>query len=81
MSTSSTKFKAAASYSDAELLALYREAEARIVATGQSYSLEGRTLTRANLPDIQERIRELEAKINKASRGAATNYARFKRPE
>ena len=44
-------------------LAQYYEAESKILE-GQSYSLGSRSLTRTNLREVQNMIRELEAKIN-----------------
>ncbi|BCJ98101.1 DUF6148 family protein [Anaerocolumna chitinilytica] len=44
-------------------LAQYYEAESKILE-GQSYSLGSRSLTRTNLGEVQNMIRELEAKIN-----------------
>lgn len=40
----------------------YLEAE-RAILTGQSYSMEGLSLTRANLADVQKAIAQLETQI------------------
>lgn len=42
-------------------LEMYYLAEEKILQ-GQSYSIAGRTLTRANLSDVQSKIKELETK-------------------
>lgn len=44
-------------------LVLYYKAEKAILAS-QSYEIEGRKLTRANLKDVQSMIASLEAKIS-----------------
>jgi hypothetical protein len=48
-----------------------RAAIAAIETHGQAYSLDGNALqlTRANLPDLYVRERELERKIGRATRG------------
>jgi hypothetical protein len=51
-------------------LALYLTAE-QTVLTGQSYSIGGRTLTRADLADIQEGIRIWNERANSLSAGAS----------
>ncbi len=45
-------------------LLLYYKAE-KAILSGQSYSVEGLTLTRANLKDVQNMIAELEKKVAK----------------
>lgn len=46
-------------------LALYYDAEKAILSS-QSYSLGGKTLTRANLADVQRTIKELETDLKVA---------------
>ncbi len=46
-----------------ERLQLYREAEKQILSGAQSYSIAGRSLTRANLGEVQKMISQLEADI------------------
>lgn len=46
-----------------ERLQLYREAEKQILSGAQSYSIAGRSLTRANLGEVQKMIIRLEADI------------------
>jgi hypothetical protein len=75
-----TKVTTANSYSDAELLALFREGVALIAATGQSYQISGRTYNAASLPSMWDTIERLEARISAASSGPmATNYVRLVR--
>lgn len=74
-----TKVTTANTYTDAELLALFREGVALIAATGQSYQIGGRTYTAANLPTMREMIDWLEGRISVEANGIATNYARLVR--
>ena len=46
-----------------ERLQLYREAEKQILSGAQSYSSAGRSLTRANLGEVQKMISQLEADV------------------
>lgn len=46
-----------------ERLQLYREAEKQILSGAQSYSIAGRSLTRANLGEVQKMISQLEADV------------------
>jgi hypothetical protein len=74
------KYSTTNDYTDAELLALYRECLARISVSGQSYQVMGRIFTAANLAEVRRQIEWLEGRINSAS-GMATNIARIKRPQ
>lgn len=59
-------------------LAAYKAAETAIISGAQSYSVSGRTITRGNLADIQNKIRELEARVDRKARidgGEAMNVA------
>ena len=49
-------------------LATWMAAEDK-VAAGQSYSISGRSLTRANLSDIREAIKFWEVRVQRLSRG------------
>ena len=52
-----------------ELLARYKQAEATIVTgTAASYSIGGGSWTALSLPDLQQRIRELELRIARKTR-------------
>lgn len=75
-----TKFTTANDYTDAELLALFREGVAAIAATGQSYQIAGRMYTAASLPAMFTVMEQLERRIDAASSGTmATNLARIVR--
>lgn len=67
---------------DAELLEFTRAAIAQITLHGQSYTISGRQLTRADLPTLHEQLKMFEARVNAA--GAASNrksnLARLGRP-
>lgn len=52
----------------AEMLALYEDAIAKVLA-GQSYSMGGRTLTRANLGELQEGQQYWARRAARASNG------------
>jgi len=73
-----TKVTTANTYTDAELLALYREGVAQIAATGQSYQIAGRTYTAASLPALRDTIDWLESRIS-SEQGMATNYVKLVR--
>lgn len=74
-----SKYVAQFEYTDAELLALFREALARVSVSGQSYQIAGRIFTAANLPEIRKQVEWLESRVN-ATSGPAENIARLKRP-
>lgn len=63
-------------FTDAELLTLYRAALAA-VATGQSYSIGGRSLTRADLKSIREMVEWLEQRTNSEDNGGNIALVRF----
>ena len=52
-------------------LELYYEAEEKILQ-GQSYSIGSRSLTRANLGEVQDKIKELESKVKSLSKRGHT---------
>jgi len=74
-----TKVTTANTYTDSELLALFREGVALIAATGQSYQIAGRMYNAASLPAMRETIDWLEGRITSESSGLVTNYARLVR--
>lgn len=49
-------------------LTLWMDAEDK-VAAGQSYSIQGRSLTRADLSEIGERIDKWDARVKRLSKG------------
>lgn len=52
------------------MLVLYNEA-LQAVATGQSYEINGRRMTRADLREIRDTIEWLEARIERAGENTA----------
>jgi hypothetical protein len=67
-----TKYVANDTYTDAELLALFRECYARISVSGQSYQMTTpgggtTTFTAADLPRVRDQIDKLQAAVNGAS--------------
>jgi len=78
------QFIATGTGTDQELLDLTRAAIAKILATGQTYSVDGRSLTMASLPELRSYAQELESKIAAAAAAASgsgptRNLARFYR--
>ena len=61
------KYEAGYTYTDAELLALYREALAAISVGGQQYRIDDRWFTSADLPEVRDMITWLEQRINEAN--------------
>ena len=53
----------------AEQLEEVQDAISAILTKGQSYSIEGRTYTRANLKDLQDREAYLRPLVERESRG------------
>lgn len=72
------KFATSNEYTDAELLALCREAIAQIFATGVSYAIAGRQWTSADLPSLRSQVEWLESRIDSEA-PAAQNLARLVR--
>lgn len=60
-----------------ERLELYYAAERRILE-GQSYKLGSRELTRANLKEVQDKIKELENDIEKLESSGTTKRKVYK---
>lgn len=71
------KLVAQYTYTDAELLALYRECWAKC-SQGITFDLEGVRYSRADLPQIEATIARLERRVNSASHGPAFNLARLR---
>lgn len=68
---------------DQELLDFTRAAIAQITAHGQAYTIDGREMTRADLPTLHEQLRMFESRVNAAagvSSANKSNLARFGRP-
>jgi len=66
-------------FTNAELLTLYRSALAA-VATGQSYSIGGRTLSRADLGQIRDTIDWLQSQIGDEATGGKHALIQFGEP-
>lgn len=71
---------AAGTGTDQELLNLARAAIAQILANGQAYSIDGDTLTRADLPELRRQVEWLEQRVNAETESQpAENLVQFKR--
>lgn len=57
-----------------ELLDLTRAAIAQVMATGQAYSMDGRSLTRASLPELIAAEKYFAAKVAAESSTAGMAY-------
>lgn len=63
------------------LLTSYLSALEAIATRGQSYSLDGRTLTAADLDKVRQTIAELQAAISRAQGNRRTSmYAQYRTP-
>lgn len=63
------------------LLTLYKEA-LEAIATGQSYTIGGRSLSRANIREVRETIEWLERRIRRAtSRTGDCDVVKFGNPQ
>lgn len=74
------KHTADQTYTDAELLALAREAYARCFKAGIGYKTDdGIQVTRERLESLREEIQYLESKVNQATNGMPRNRIRMAR--
>ena len=69
----------AETYTDAELLALWRQADADVAATGQSKAIRGRVLTLADAAEITNKIRFYESRIAAAGRASRPTHTYIRR--
>ena len=67
------KITAEYTYTDEELLAILREAYAKIVSKGQEYKFQNQTFTRADLGNVAKMITDLENKIAMAASGGVVS--------
>lgn len=80
-----TKYVADFTYTDAELLALYRQCLARISVSGQEYQIQipgggTQTYTSADVSKVAALVNEYEGKVAAADNAPfSTLYARMKR--
>jgi hypothetical protein len=72
------KLTAQFDYTDAELLALYREALAAL-SQNKSYTIRGKSLTRTDLPQVREMIDWLERRVDAAAGNSAVVIGRHAR--
>ena len=73
------KLAASFTYSDQELLDLWREAEAKLAAGALRHEvLPGLMIERVDLDKVAARIRYLEQRIDRATRGIPATYGRYK---
>lgn len=56
-----------------DLLALWKAAY-RAAATGKSYSIEGRSLTRQDLPEIRRQLSFLESELSSLEKGRGPTF-------
>jgi len=73
------KIVAAHEYTDQELLAIVREAIAKVTAFNQSYTIRGREYTRADLAELRQLEASLQAKITASTSGLAKSRFRLRR--
>jgi len=66
---------------DAGLLKATRLAIAQITLTGTARSINGRSLTTANLPDLWKQVAELEGRINADAGTGFVAVATFNDPQ
>ena len=66
-------------YTDSELLALWREAHAKLSVGGQSYRIGSREFTAADLKYIREQIEWLEQRVNNEDDGLILTDVRLHR--
>ncbi len=65
---------------DAELLALWRAADAEVAAFGYSRTIAGRVLTKAHGKEITDKITFYQSRVDAGTPGrGTTNFARFGR--
>ena len=68
---------------DQELLDFCRAAIAKILVTGIAYTMDGRSMTRADLPDLWRLENDLQSRVasaNATGSGSKNNYASRQRP-
>jgi hypothetical protein len=60
-------------YTDAELLALWKQADADLAAGGQSKAIRGKTLTLADAAEVTAKIKFYESRISSATAGPSVS--------
>lgn len=64
---------------DAEILVYVRAAIVKILTDGQAYTINGRSLTRADLPELRKQVDWLEARVDADAGTSTRNLAKLKR--
>lgn len=64
-------------YTDQELLNLWREAHAVCSVRGQSYTVAGQTVTSNDVDKIRKQVEFYEQRVSAASNGLVINLARM----
>jgi hypothetical protein len=70
------KYVASATYTDEEMLDIYREAMVAVAVKGQVYLFDGREFTNADLDEIRKSIAWFESRISNVSSGLVVNLTR-----
>jgi hypothetical protein len=73
-----------AAYEDltpANILLAWKQALVAVAVAGQSYMLNGRSLTRANIKEIQDQIIYWQGVVNSAEEGGGNILVRFGEPQ
>ncbi len=73
-------FVASGTGTDAELLALVREAISVVLGDAQEYELRGRRYTRADLAQLWQMENELQTRVARSTSGLSKNYVKLRRP-
>lgn len=73
------KYEAAATYTPAEMVALWTECSARISVSGQSYRIGNREFTAADLQYVNQQIVFWEARAEAADSGMVQTLAKIHR--
>lgn len=64
---------------DAELLLHYRALAEKLAVTGESYTMDSRSMQRVSADSVWKMIERLEQRIDSAASGPAVNLARLRR--
>ena len=64
---------------DLELLNFTRAAIAQITLHGQAYTVDGRSLTRADLADLRDQLKFFESRVNASAGNRRDNLASLQR--
>lgn len=75
MAISKADIAAIPDYTDGEMVKLCKLALSQILAGSQSYSINGRTFSRANLNDLKKLLAFYEDRVEEATNGSQGNIA------